>query len=176
MAKTPEAGYPDPVATFMARYHAHFERWAHNRIPAWARPRLDTRQVVSETFAAVASDITDDAPSDGLLLDRVRRSLYERVLHRVQQVARDIAAEAADVTKVLPLRDAQVEQDLLQRYEHGLQRLPPRDRDAIIARTELALPWTETAHLLDTAQPDATRATVSRALVRLAREMAHECP
>lgn len=181
MSRRPEepavatAGGMRPPARFSDRYRPYFERWAHGRIPPWARPLLDPRVVVGQTFSELALDDARTAvPADGALLEQVRRALYDKVLAAVKRVALEIARESATIAFTLPLRDAGLERELLERYETGLARLPEDERRAVLARTELALPWAEVSPLL-AGEPDTDpRLTVSRALVHLAREMAHD--
>lgn len=160
--------------TFADRYRTHFERWVHGRTPAWARPVLDPRVVVRQTFDDVQRDGGWAQPHDGPLLEHVRRVLYHNVLGCVRQAAAAIAREDEALTSVLPLRDQALADDLLRRYEAGLRRLPPAERQAIVARAEMALSWPDVAHVLKAPHPATARLTVSRALVHLAREMAHE--
>jgi len=64
--------------------------------------------------------------------------------------------------------------ELFERYEAALQRLRPADRGAVIARAELGLTWPEVADALAKSTVSEARMTVSRALIRLAREMSYE--
>src|SRR5262249_62347065 len=57
------------------------------------------------------------------------------------------------------------------RYEAALHRLKPTDREAIIARIELGLPYTEVAQALGKPTVAAAHVAVSRALLKLAKEM-----
>ena len=61
--------------------------------------------------------------------------------------------------------------EALGRYELALQRLSPRDREAVVARIELGMEYAELALVLGKPSPDAARVAVARALVRLAQEM-----
>jgi RNA polymerase sigma-70 factor (ECF subfamily) len=64
----------------------------------------------------------------------------------------------------------------LDRYEAALQRLRPNDRNAIILRVELGCPFPEVAEALAKPSPSAAHRAVSRALVRLAKEMGRLSP
>lgn len=180
MDNRPEPATP-ALSTFRERYRVHFERWVHGRIPPWARATLEPASLVRETFDELHIDLPS-APTtttgrreqaDGPLLERVRRSLYWKVLSGVQRVATEIASESHAFATTLPLRGGTAHLGLLTRYEASLDRLAAEDRQAIIARTELALPWSDVAYLLDEERTDGARTTVSRALLHLAREMAH---
>jgi RNA polymerase sigma-70 factor (ECF subfamily) len=70
-----------------------------------------------------------------------------------------------------PLEEA-IGQEALERYEAAMNRLRPIEREAIIARVELGLSYAEVAEILGKPSIPAAHVAVSRALVRLAREMA----
>lgn len=55
-----------------------------------------------------------------------------------------------------------------------MERLDPNDREAIIMRIELGLSHAEVAQALGKPSAAAAHMAVSRALVRLAEEMAHD--
>jgi RNA polymerase sigma-70 factor (ECF subfamily) len=60
----------------------------------------------------------------------------------------------------------------LERYEAALTRLKPEKQQTIITRIEMSLSYAEIAEALGKPSPDAARMAVSRAIVRLAEEMA----
>jgi RNA polymerase sigma-70 factor (ECF subfamily) len=74
-----------------------------------------------------------------------------------------------------PLEEA-VGRQTLRRYEAALLRLKPSDRELVISRVEFELDYREIADLVGKSTPTAARVAVSRALLRLGREMAHERP
>jgi RNA polymerase sigma-70 factor (ECF subfamily) len=55
-----------------------------------------------------------------------------------------------------------------------MERLRPEEREAIIARIELGLSHAEVAEALGKTSAAAAHMAVSRALMRLAEEMAHD--
>ncbi len=67
-----------------------------------------------------------------------------------------------------------VGQELLERYDAALERLNDRDREAIVARVEMGLSWSEVADAIGKNSAESAQMTVSRALVRMAREMSHD--
>ena len=70
-----------------------------------------------------------------------------------------------------PLEHA-IGQEAFERYQAAMGRLRNTDRQAIIARVELGLPYAQVAVALGKPNIAATHVAVSRALVRLAKEMA----
>jgi DNA-directed RNA polymerase specialized sigma24 family protein len=177
MSEKPEAGPDERVKELSERYSFHLERWTHGRTPMWARGAFNPRDVVQETLVQVAQRGDDTGPGDDeALLGCLRRALYDNVLVRVH-LARIASTErqfSVPSSAELHLHDSALGAELLKRYEAGLRRLKPLDREAIIARAELGLPWSEVTELLRKTGVAAARMTVSRALVRLAREMAYE--
>ena len=73
-------------------------------------------------------------------------------------------------TSASPLEET-IGRETEEAYEAALGRLKPEEREAVIARIEMGQSYEEIATLLGKPSPDAARMTVSRALVRLAREM-----
>jgi DNA-directed RNA polymerase specialized sigma24 family protein len=177
MSENPERRPDQRVKELSDRYSFHLERWTHGRTPIWARGAFDPREVVQETLFEVAQRSDHPEPGgDDALLGRLRRALYANLVARVR-LARGAATHLRShppSPDELQLHDSALGAELLERYETGLRRLPPLDREAIIARAELGLPWSEVTDLLHKTGVAAARITVSRALVRLAREMSDE--
>jgi len=64
--------------------------------------------------------------------------------------------------------------ETLDSYERALEALRPEDREAIIARIELGLPYSDVAAALGKPSVAAAQMAVSGALVKLAEGMTHE--
>lgn len=157
-----------------ARYLPRLERWAHGRLPAWARGPLDTHDLVQEALARTAGRIRDFTPNhEGSFQAYVRQALLNRVRDRLREAGRR-PTQALETDRVSdepsPLERA-IGQQALERYEAALARLGPDHRQAIILRLELGCPWTEVAEVLQKPSAAAARMVVVRALVRLAEEM-----
>jgi len=56
----------------------------------------------------------------------------------------------------------------LEHYDRALSRLPPADRDAVVARLEFGLSYQEIAAAQHRPSADAARVAVGRALLKLA--------
>ena len=156
------------------RYLPRLERWAHGRLPAYARGPLDTHDLVQEALAGVAHRIRTFEPHHkGAFQAYVRQALLNRVRDQIRYADRrptaylDYDKASSDPS---PL-EAAIGREALERYEAALDRLAPADRTAIILRVELGCPIAEVAEALDKPSLDAARMAVTRALVRLAAEM-----
>lgn len=159
-----------------ARYLPRLQRWAHGRLPGWARDGLDTHDLVQDTLAHVAGRIHSFEPRHRAAFQSyLRQALLNRVRDQIRRAQRRPPADPLDTAKASdepsPLERA-IGREALERYEAALQRLKPDDRDAIILRVELGCPLAEVAEALNKPSVAAAHIAVSRALVRLAKEMA----
>lgn len=171
-AKAGDAVALDDLCT---RYLPRLQRWAHGRLPAWARGALDTHDIVQDTLAQVLQRISVFEPRhDGAFQAYLRQALLNRVRDEIRRAQRRGIADPLDTGRSSPdpspLEEA-IGQEALERYEAALQRLRPEDREAIIVRIELGLPYVEVAEALRKPSVAAAHMAVSRALVRLAQEM-----
>jgi RNA polymerase sigma-70 factor, ECF subfamily len=160
------------------RYLPRLERWAHGRLPAWARGTLDTQDLAQEALVhAVRKLKTFEPRHEGAFQAYVRQALLNRVRDEVRRARRrgpsDSLNSQEPASEPSPLEHA-IGQETLERYEAALQRLRPEDREAIVARIELGFEYPEVAEALGKPSVPAAQMAVSRALVKLAKEMAHE--
>lgn len=159
-----------------ARYLPRLQRWAHGRLPSWARDALDTHDLVQESLAHAAARIQTFEPRHKAAFQAyLRQAVLNRVRDQIRRAKRRPAAEPLDSAHVSeepsPLEGA-IGREALERYDAALQRLRPDDRDAIILRVELGCPLAEVAEALSKPSIAAAHIAISRALVRLAQEMA----
>ena len=158
-----------------ARYLPRLQRWAHGRLPAWARGPMDTHDLVQEALARVAHRIRHFEPHHkGAFQGYLRQALLNQMRDQIRRANRQPAAylEAKKASSEPSPLEAAIGSEALERYEAALERLTPVDRNAIILRVELGCPIAEVAEALDKPSLAAARMAVTRALVRLAAEMA----
>jgi RNA polymerase sigma-70 factor (ECF subfamily) len=161
-----------------ARYLPRLRRWAHGRLPVWARGHLDTEDIVQDTLMKSVRRLDAFMPEhEGAFCAYVCEALRNRLRDALRRAARRPADENYSLeepaTDPSPLEQA-VGGQLLGRYESALQRLRQSDRELVIARVELGLGYPEIADLTGKPSLAAVRVAVSRALVRLGAEMGHE--
>ena len=162
-----------------ARYLPRLRRWAHRRVPTWARDAADTADLVQETVFHTLRRLDSFEPQrDGALLGYLRRSLLNRVRDQFRRASRrpqvDPLADGLD--ERLPNHaesplDRVIGHDDRRRYEAALKRLRPIDRRAIVASIELGYNYEQLALVLDKPSGPAARLAVRRALLRLGEEM-----
>jgi RNA polymerase sigma factor (sigma-70 family) len=152
-------GDDDALGRLCSRYLPRLQRSAHGRLPAWARSALETQDLAQET----------------LIQAYLRQMLLNRIRDEIRRGRRRGPTDSLDTSEPArspsPLEEA-IGQEVLDRYEAALQNLRPEDREAIIARIKMGLDYAEVAEVLGKPSIAAAHMAVSRALVKLAKEMA----
>ena len=158
-----------------ARYLPRLQRWAHGRLPPCARGALETQDLVQETLTSVMQRIRSfDPHHKAAFPSYLRQALLNRIRDHIREAQRRPPPGPLDSAQAAsgpsPL-EAAIGREALERYEAALQRLKPEDQHAIILRVELGCSLAEVADLLDKRSASSAHIAVSRALVRLAKEM-----
>lgn len=171
-------GDAEALDVLCGRYLPRLQRWAHGRLPSWARGALDTQDLVQDTLTQVIRHIhTFEPRHDAAFQAYVRQALLNRIRDEIRRVHRRPAADPLDSARASsepsPLEQA-IGQEALERYEAALQRIRPEDREAIIVRMEMGCSFADVAEALGKPTAAAAHMAVSRALVRLAQEMSRE--
>jgi RNA polymerase sigma factor (sigma-70 family) len=171
-------GDRDALETLCARYLPRLQRWAHGRIPPAARGALQTHDLVQDTLIKVVERLPAFQPRhEGAFQGYVRTALWNRIRDVARQYQRSGPSDPLDTDMAgkedSPL-DLAIGHETLERYEAALDRLRPEEKELIIARIEMGLPHAEIAAMFEKPSVAAVHMALSRALVRLAEEMAHE--
>jgi RNA polymerase sigma-70 factor (ECF subfamily) len=169
------AGDREALERLLARQMPRLRRWATGRLPAWARDREDTDDLVQETVIQTLRKLEGFEPRhEGALQAYLRQALMNRI--------RDAFRRAGRRPEAVPLDDGQqadeasplelaIGRESMERYEAALASLRDQDREAIIARVELGYSYDELAELLGKPSPEAARMAVTRAMRQLAEAM-----
>jgi RNA polymerase sigma-70 factor, ECF subfamily len=164
------------VETLVQRCLPAVRRWAHGRLPAGTRGRLDTCDVVQEVALRMLSRRGDFTPKHPYA---VQAYLCQSVLNFIRDEARRIARRPvrAELPEELPSDDTTpleftINQEIRMRYRRALDRLKPKDRALVVARVDCGQRADEIARAFGLATADAARVAVARALRRLALEVA----
>ena len=169
-------GDDEALGRLCARYLPRLQRWAHGRLPAWARGGLETQDLAQEAlFQAVRHLNSFEPRHEGAFQAYVRQTLLNRIRDAIRRSRTRGQTDTLDTerpaTGPSPLEEA-IGQQALEQYEAAMERLRPEDREAIIARIEMGLEYSEVAEALGKPSIPAAHMAVSRALVKLAKEMA----
>ena len=173
-ARTGDAAALDRL---LRRYVPPLRRWAHGRLPHWAREMLETDDLVQDAVLGTLHRVTEFEPErDGALNVYLRKALRNRIRDEIRRVHRRPASTTAGDSlpddAPSPL-EALVGQEALEEYERALEDLGDEQREAVVARVELGLSYQEIADQLGKPSADAARMVVARALLHLARNMRH---
>jgi RNA polymerase sigma-70 factor (ECF subfamily) len=160
-----------------SRYLPRLQRWAHGRLPPWARDASETGDLVQDTLFQVVQKLDTFQPQhEGAFCGYLRQALVNRIRDEIRRAQRRRPAEALNSSKPTldpsPLERA-IGLEALQDYEAALQRLKANDRQAIILRVELGMSVSEVAQALGKPSAAAAHMAISRALVRLSQEMSY---
>jgi RNA polymerase sigma factor (sigma-70 family) len=168
------AGDREALDTLFTRCLPPLRRWARGRLPAAARPMMDTQDLVQDTVLRVLKSLPRfESRGEGALLAYLRQAVANRIkdeARRQRPVAEGLVEEPPDLHAPTPLEKA-IGRQGMEQYEAALRRLRPQDREAIVARIELQYSFQDVAGALGKPSEDAARMAVKRALEQLVAEM-----
>jgi RNA polymerase sigma factor (sigma-70 family) len=149
-------------------------RWAHRRLPQWARTAADTTDLVQD---AVLRTLRQTRTLDVRSRHALAAYLREAVQNHIRDEHRRIARRGVQETLADSLLDREPspldrvltrEQDA--RYRAALARLSPRDRELIVAHVELDYTHAQLGCMTGRSA-NAARMALDRAVRRLAARM-----
>ncbi|MEN1727857.1 MAG: RNA polymerase sigma factor [Pseudomonadota bacterium] len=152
-------------------------RWAHGRLPAYARDLSDTHDMVQVALMRTLDQIDQfDALREGAFLAYLRKIMLNNIRMEIRRVTRRNQHGFDDSEIELQDPDASVVSkvigsDVLEQYEAALMKLSDKAREAVILRVEFGYSFEEIALATDTPSANSARMLVSRSLVQLAEAM-----
>jgi RNA polymerase sigma-70 factor (ECF subfamily) len=170
-----KSGDADALDRLFARYLVPLRKWAHGRLPRYARGMTETQDLVQDAILQVLRNLAHfEANRRGALHSYLRTAVINRIRDELRRVHRRPVPTELDeeVPGALasPLEEA-IGQETVEHFEAALSELRDEDKELIIARVEWDLDYNEIAAALDKPTPNAARVAVARALLRLAEAM-----
>ena len=152
------------------------KRWAHGRLPAAARGRLDTGDLVQEAALHVLGNLDSFEPRHvGAMQAYLRQSVINRIRDEVRRIGRQPPPlELPDdhpSDRTSPLEFA-IKAEAYDQYREALSRLSTKDRELVVGRIEVQWSLAEIAHRFGMRTVDAARMAVNRAVKRLTTDLA----
>jgi RNA polymerase sigma-70 factor (ECF subfamily) len=152
------------------------KRWAHGRLPAAARGRLDTGDLVQEAALHVLGNLDTFEPRHvGAMQAYLRQSVINRIRDEVRRIGRQPPplelAEDHPSDRTSPLEFA-IQAEAYEHYRDALSRMSSKDRELIVGRIEVQWSLSEIAHRFGLRTVDAARMAVNRAVKRLSSDLA----
>lgn len=171
------AGDRSAVNALFARHWSPLLRWAHGRLPQWARGRMDTADLVQESMLQTFRRLdTFEVRRRSALRAYLQQAIQNRIRDELRHVSRAPASELEDDyadASPSPL-DAVLKDETDRRYKNALARLRAEDRELIVGRFELEYSFEQLALATRRRSPAAARVALSRAISRLVDEMGRE--
>lgn len=156
------------------KYLPWLTRWAHGRLPRWARSVLNTEDIVQETLMRTIQRVGDfERRRQGAFQAYLRQALRNRIHDAVRKAQKSpMVTSLGDLVKeqASPLEEV-MGREKLRRFEASFSNLRPKDQQAIVARIELGLSYAEVAEALSKPSSEAARKAVKRAVTKLVEGM-----
>lgn len=170
-----KTGDDDAFTLLMERYLVPLRRWAHGRLPPWARSMSDTQDMVQDAIVRVLRNLgTFEPQRSGALHGYLRTAVMHRIFDELRHAHRVPMGVSLDENLVSAL-PSPYEQALKQEdrdiFEAALSELREEDRELIIARVEWGLSYDDLAVALGKPTANAARIGTRRAVLRLAQVM-----
>lgn len=166
-----KAGDRSALEALLARYRPRLKRWAHRRLPNWARDLSETDDLIQDTLVKTVRNLDAFAPdSKGGFQNYLRRAIGNAIRDEIRKAQRRPTLTELEPSIVSdspsPLERA-VGRSRLARYEAALAQLSAEEREAVVARLEFGFTHSELAAALGKFTPDAARKLCQKAIARL---------
>jgi len=156
----------------LGRYLEVLKRWAHGRLPAYARGLAETQDLVQIALVKAFLHLKRFQPRHQgsfhmflrTIVTNEIRGLIRKVKRRPMMEALSDRVESREAT---PLEIA-IGRELYEQYEKALPRLSPEQAEAIVL-FEMGFSYGEIARILGLEHANAARMRVSRAILRLSK-------
>jgi len=175
-----QAGESEALSVLLERYLPDLRRWAHGRLPAFARDMADTHDLVQDAMKRTVVNFDRfEYRGEGALRAYLHQAVVNLVLDHIRRAGRRPHQVELDPRlsshERSPL-DRAISQQTFQRFETALASLSPEDQKAVRARLELGCSYDEVAVIAGKPSADAARVAVARAVKRIAHLMATSGP
>ncbi|MEO5823678.1 MAG: sigma-70 family RNA polymerase sigma factor [Vicinamibacteraceae bacterium] len=160
------------------RYSPRLHKWARGRLPAGARPAMDTGDIVQDVLIRAIRSFPDfQLRHEHSFPAFLRTILANRLLDLGRVDARRPPPTPLEDGVDPPARDpspfdAAAAAERQGRFDAALKRLSVSDQELIFLRTELGCDYEEITRMLGRSNPNALRVAVRRAILRLGEQIA----
>ena len=165
------------LESLLERYLRGRRRWAHRRVPRWARTFLDAVDSVQDVLLRTFKRFDRFEPSlKRALQAHLRQAVQERVFDEIRRANRRPQQGTLDSHRVddrpSPLDEA-LDRENRDRYRLALQCLSEDERQLLVARLDLGYSYEQVALVTRRPTPDSARVATRRAVMKLAQEMTY---
>jgi len=164
----------EALADFLDRYVPRLRRWAHGRLPRWARTVSDTADLIHDTIVRTLGRLDAFEPQGRRALAAyLREAVRNRIRDEHRRVGRRGVPQALSESLVDPdpsPLDRAITSEMDAAYRAALARLNSFDQELIVAHIELEYSHEQLGCMLGRS-PNAARMALRRAIRRLAAQM-----
>ena len=175
LLKRAHAGDTTALAVLIERCVPPLRRWAHGRLPQFARSEYQTEDLVQEAVLRVLRRLdTFESRHVGALQAFLRQTVRNLICDEVRKSRhRNITLEIPDDVEdeQLSALETLIAKERVERYETAMKRLQSVDRELIVARFEMGLAFDDVAVATGRPTAAAARMAVTRAMSKLAAEL-----
>ena len=169
------AGDEAAAGALLQRCLPPLKRWAHGRLPSYARGSQDTDDIIQNAVLQVLKRIDRFEPQHvGAMQAYLRRSVINKIRDEMRRFARQpTPGELPDnlAADTMSPDERAIQSEAHECYQKALSELRLRDRELVVARIELQWTLEEIAGRFEFSTKGAARVAVGRALRRLIDEM-----
>ncbi len=172
------AGDADAENEVCRRYLPRLHKWARGRLPAGARPALETADVVQEVLIRAIRTFPDfELRHEHSFPAFLRTILANKLLDLGRVDARRPPPRPLEGLAEPPVRepspfDLAAASERQEAFDAALKTLSVVDQELIFLRMELGCAYEEMVEILGRSNANALRVAVRRAILRLGEEMA----
>ncbi len=150
-------------------------RWAHGRLPDYARDLAETDDLVQVSLLRALNNIERfKSDREGAFLAYLRTITLNSIREEIRKTTNKPSRSELPLTMPDPAKDVvdkAIDQQAIDKYETALTELPEQQREVVILRIEFGFTYAEIAAAMNKPSANATRMMVSRALVSLMEAM-----
>lgn len=173
-----QAGDRAALDELLVRSLPSVQRWAHGRLPLYARGALDTDDLVQQAAYRTLKRLHLFQPRHvyslqaylrEAVVNRIRDAVRTQTRHGLKEMPPvDVYVhDPCDESAPSPLEEI-LKQETVERYRRGLKKLKAGDQRAVVLRLELDMDYRELAKHLGKPSEAAARMAARRAMERLA--------
>lgn len=168
------SGDTDAQEKLCSAYIPILTKWAHGRLPSYARDIAETDDMVQISILNALDKMDTFKPfREGSFLAYLRKILLNNIRMEIRRHCRSSEyKQIVDNIEVVDKDASAIEKaigaELLEKYEVALATLPQKSREAVILRVEFGFSYPEIAEAMNESTANSARMMVSRALLKLA--------
>jgi len=173
-----QAGDKSALSRLFHRHGIALARWAHGKLPPWARRFSDTADVVQDALFHTFRRIDKvELRGEGALRAYLHRAVLNRIKDEMRRVARRPIDDLENMDQQFRASgpspfDLVMDSEKEQLYKRALSILTDDERALIVGRMELGYTYEQLAVMSNRPSAAAARMAVRRAVLKLVEWMA----